>query len=280
MIRSRLILLCMLCMAFVFSAVVPASAAYGDWLRHQDMIVPAGQQVENVVVAGGDVEIRGTVRDMVLVLNGNLTIKKTARVNGAVFVFGGLISQEPGASLTDNVVNVSLDTPTQSNLFAAGAALVGYWFVKLAVSLILIIVSLFIAIVARDRMMVFTDHIQRSFRQLILIGMAVTLLLGSLVVLLSLTVIGIPVALVILAVLLLFFFIGLASAAVWIGRMIPALESNLPLSSLAGAAVLIAGFNFPFFGLILFCLVLCLSLGMMGLWVRGKVRQLKRNREV
>jgi hypothetical protein len=280
MIRRRLVLLCVWCVLFLFSAVVPASAAGGDWFRHQDTIVTQDQQVENVVVAGGDVEIRGTVRDAVLVLNGNLTIKKTARIKGGVFVFGGVIKQETGASVSDNVLNLSLDTPTQNNLLAAGGALVGYWFLKLAVSLVLLIVPIFIAVAAKDRIMVFSKQIHHSFRQLVLIGLAVTLLLGSLLVLLSLTVLGIPVALVILAVLLLFFFIGLASAAVWIGQMIPGFQGNFPLSSLSGAAVLIAGFNFPLFGLILFCLVVCLSMGMMALWMRNLFQQLKRNRQV
>jgi hypothetical protein len=69
--------------------IMPTKAMAKGIFEHQDTIVPENQTVEDVVVVGGDATILGTVNDSVIVLNGNVDLKASAKINGFVLVIGG-----------------------------------------------------------------------------------------------------------------------------------------------------------------------------------------------
>lgn len=82
-----------------------------------------------------------------------------------------------------------------------------------------------------------------------MIGFVCNLILFALSLLLFISVIGIPLALVMWFVLLLAFIMGLTGASVLVGEQIKGIPKKPGwLSTAAGSFLVIAGINFPFFG--------------------------------
>jgi hypothetical protein len=62
-----------------------------------DVLVPAGERVDAVLAAGGDVTIDGTVRDSVVAFGGDVLVRGT--VGSSVVAFGGDVNLAPTASV-------------------------------------------------------------------------------------------------------------------------------------------------------------------------------------
>ncbi len=58
-----------------------------------------------VVIIGGNVTISGSTGKEVVVIGGQLLLTETAVVNGDVVTIGGQVTKEPGAEVTGNIVN-------------------------------------------------------------------------------------------------------------------------------------------------------------------------------
>src|SRR5690242_8733754 len=99
-----LVLIISLCLA-----ASPVFAAGEDIIQNQDTVIPETQMVENVVVLGGNATIYGSVRKSVIVFDGNLELKPSARVKGLILVMGGSIKQDPQAQVLDNVININFN---------------------------------------------------------------------------------------------------------------------------------------------------------------------------
>jgi hypothetical protein len=81
----------------------------------EDAIVGVDQVWDNVVVVGGDLLVEGTVKNVVVVVGGNVTLTSTARVGtdggrrdtALVSVFGD-VTMERGARVTGETVDVGV----------------------------------------------------------------------------------------------------------------------------------------------------------------------------
>lgn len=265
-----------LALSFVLSlyltiAASPVFAAETNMLQRHDTVVPASQTVENVVVIGGDAIIQGTVRDSVVVIDGNLDILRTAHIKGAVLVMGGKITQEPGAQVTDNVLNITFDQPLWNSLLIGGAMLIGLWFVRLLASLALMLAPVLLFFIVGRKMDSFESLLERSVWRLMTVGFVSGIVMLAVSILLSITVIGIPLAIVLVLLVLLAFLTGLTAISKTIGRWIPGTQER-PLWMLVfgGALILTAAFNVPLFGGILLLFLFWISLGMATLWLWDK----------
>lgn len=234
----------------------------------RDVVVPEKQTVENVVVIGGSATIYGSVRDSVIVFNGNLDIKPSAYINGLVLVVGGKIHQEPGARLNDNVLNINFNQATMNSVFLGGTLLAGIWFMRLALSLLLVILPVFIAFFARDRLGTFGSLIRRSTRKAVMVGFVASFLLAAVSTLLFITVIGIPLSILLVLAAFLAFLIGLTVAGQMVGDWIPGSERRPTwLTVFGGTFLVVAGFNFPLLGGVLFLALFWISLGILILGI-------------
>lgn len=64
----------------------------------RDLVV-AGEALSDVAAINGSAEVSGHVAGDLIVLNGAATLRATARLDGDVFVLGGELRTEPGASI-------------------------------------------------------------------------------------------------------------------------------------------------------------------------------------
>lgn len=238
-----------------------AFAAENVWYD-KDTVLPKAQKVENLVVIGGNATVYGSVRDSVIVLNGNLNLKSSARIMGLVLVVGGEINQEAGAQLTDNVLNINLDHATANSLFIGGILVAGVWFLRFMLSLMLMVLPVIIFFVAKDRLDPFVSIVRSSAKRTLLIGAVVNILFIAICLLLSITIVGIPIAVLLLFFAMFVFLIGFTAVSRVVGEWMPRISGKPAwLKVFGGALLLTAGINFPLIGVALLLLLFWLSLG-------------------
>ena len=89
--KSQLMMLVFL--TGIFLMMAPLSAFAGTLLTQMGgnpVVVPAGQMIENVLAVGSDARIRGTVDDIVLVINGDIYLEPDSQVD-LVIDLGGSV---------------------------------------------------------------------------------------------------------------------------------------------------------------------------------------------
>lgn len=239
-------------------------------------VIQKGQHVETVLVFGHNAVVKGTVNEGVIVIDGNLDIRSSADIDGLVLVVGGDVTQQPGAKVTENVLSFAFGNGVKFGFLLAGILLVAIWFARLAISLLILILTVFAGWLLKDKLQPFEHSIQRSPGKLLLIGAIASVLLTALGLLLVISVIGIPIAGVMLILPFIFFFIGLAAAGNWIGKHILKQERRSPRKNLVyGTLIIVACINIPFLGGLLFLALIWVSVGLMVLWLNEKLRSRK-----
>ncbi|KXG42544.1 hypothetical protein TEPIDINF_002808 [Tepidibacillus infernus] len=271
---KRRFILFSLIFIFILNISTPVSAE--NLYSQKDTVIPKGQTVENVFVLGGDATISGTVKDAVVIVNGDLNIKGSARIEGLVLVIGGEINQEQGAHISEHVLNLSFNSMTANSFLLGGALLLGIWFLRLITSLLLIILSTATVAIAKERLQPFKEMIIENPLRLVTVGIVTSLLFLALSGLLSITIVGIPIVLVLLVVLFIFLLITFSSISLIIGEWLPgSINRARWMIALGGAILVTAGINLPLLGWLLFLGVIWMTFGLMTMWLWQKRMQRK-----
>ncbi|MBI5168326.1 MAG: hypothetical protein HZA61_02440 [Candidatus Eisenbacteria bacterium] len=182
--------------------------------------VHAGQAVEGDVVSiGGSVRVEGVVKGSVTAIGGDVTLVDGARVDGDVVCMGGTLRQEPGSSISGQLVTAPRVPGARLFLPVLAAVGVGFKVIMHLVWMLFVIGIAFLVVkLAPGRTQSAVDDIRTdpgtSFLWgLLLWGLAIPALLvvSIAAALLCITIIGIPLAIAALFGLALFF----AIAVVW-----------------------------------------------------------------
>lgn len=199
----------------------------------QNVDVPRDRVVNGEVVAiFGNVRVRGAVEGDVVAVMGSVELDDSARVGGDVVAVGGLVRAAPSAEVQGESVSIPIfGHPRWAPWLPLAAGLI-----SLALFLVLgaIVAALFPERVARVAM----TASRRTFLSLVL-GAATFPLLPILVVLLVITVIGIPVAILVLFLYPIAALVGYIASCALIGarfRSRPVTEPPLLPSVLVGVA--------------------------------------------
>jgi len=263
----------------LFTTSIPVFASNQNIIEREHTNITTNQIVSNVVVVGNNATIEGTVKEAVIILNGNLNIKKTAHIQGLVVVLGGEIRQEYGATVTDDVLNIAFHREILNSLILGIAIIIVFWLLNFGLSILMILFIGLTVLLAKKNLEPIHTQIKDSPRRLILIGIATSIFLTAASVLLTITVIGIPLVVMLLAVILISIIITLATLSNMIGHHLLRTHDDNWKVTLTGALPLIAGFNFPFFGGILLLLIIWLSLGILTQWFSDWVKNLRKNKK-
>lgn len=222
-------------------------------IHNKQTVIPKNQQLENVIVLGDDAVISGKVKTAVVVINGNLTVKKGADIRGSVFVLGGKVSQEKGAKITEHVINVNLNNETLHSLIFAGTIILTLWFMRLAVSLILIVLTVLVGVLMRKRISIDSKSVYFTPGKLILTGFMGTIALSALSIFLTVTIIAIPLVIIVFLGIFVSFIIGLVFLSREIGKEFAIVREKPEwLALFVGIVLLTALMNIPLIGGIIF----------------------------
>jgi hypothetical protein len=217
---------------------------------HQDYTLPEGRTVRSVVVIRGNALIAGTVLRSVVVVDGNATIESTAVIGAgldsqasSVVVVDGHLTTEPGAMIHGKTVQVAGFPFGSIARGAASSALVrpvgvfsGWWQL-----LFLPIVALVVSALFPHTLRRVGDRVRLRFWPSLGWGLLGLLLTGVLLVVLTITIIGLIIVVPAVIVLLATLPFCLAAVAALLGRL--ALSSsaryrdNAVITAVAGAVL-------------------------------------------
>jgi hypothetical protein len=210
--------------------------------------VPSGESLERVLIFDGDVRVAGRVRDWVVAFNGDVTI--TGRVNGDVTATNGRVVVTESGSVGGDVI--SSDRPVIANRnsvtgdvdrfrrrFALGRlAFIGRVVLWIAATVSSFLLGGFLLLVAPRAMESAARVGRKSVGPAIGLGFAVFFGVPIVGVLLSLTLVGLPLGLATLLAVALLYGVGYVAGAFFLGRIILKEPRNRLLAFLVGWGIL------------------------------------------
>lgn len=171
----------------------------------EDVEVGADEIVRgDIVVLGGNVTIEGKVVGDVVVIGGDALAMSGAEINGDFVVLGGALEEEPevlihGESL--ELKDLSFNFDGLSQFFGPRTKFLGFFVVPVQF-FVSVLLSLLIVLFLKNRVVIMQDHIQRAFFKNFGAGFLISLIgffgVLFLVFVLVITLIGIPLALVLI----------------------------------------------------------------------------------
>ncbi|MFC7392045.1 hypothetical protein [Scopulibacillus cellulosilyticus] len=274
--KSRYILGFLSIIFFAAFLIHPAFAAEKGIIKSKETVVPEHQKVEHVIVFGNDAHISGSVKNAVIVINGNLDIKRTANIHGFVLVVGGQIKQQAGAHVTEDIMSLNLNNKMQNSLILGIVLLLGNWLLRLAGSIVLVLITILAGILLRKRLNP-ADIINKQVGRFMATGAIASLAIIAVTLLLLITIIGIPIGAILLLYTIISLIIGMAVLSKAVAERINGINDKPDwLLFLTGAILIVSVFNFPLIGFVIFLIVTWLSLGFSMKWIFDKITTRKR----
>jgi len=261
--------LCIFILVGWFAAFPPSASANTEdiTVKHSTTFIAKDQTVRDVVVIGHDATIAGTVTDNLFVINGNIHIASNAHV-GAAIDLGGRIDHETNAhvgdfftlSFTNQILNKAvLDISLTAIL----------WILWLLVSVATVLIPVLVTIALRARIHTPSSYLDVSVRRMGIIGLLASIGFSMIVVILSATMIGLPLAALVLLAYACAGLIGLAVLSTWIGKSIAnkiTQEKRQWVQSLTGATLMMTAINIPLLGSLLLFLFWLIGVGTVTTW--------------
>jgi len=226
--------------------------------------IPAGEHLDTLVVVGGDARIAGDVTTIVVargtatltgatartlvVVNGSADLQAGTTVSGDVRTLNGTVTQAPGSTVAGSVRTLDAD------LAAIGLFLIPAFFLLfLGMGLAVVAVALLVAAFAARQVRSVESLIARQPGHVLVAGIAGTIVLPLVAVLLIVSVLGAPIGFGMLFILLpAIAFLAWIVAAIWVGDWIVArtrghVEPDRPyLAAVVGVIVLAVAGVLPF----------------------------------
>lgn len=281
------------------SALTPSDPC-DSWRRDplfrlgQDYVIGPDDVVDSAVAVSGDVLVQGhvcrdlsvtfgdvrlargaTVRDTLVVVGGRVTVEPEARVDGELVLVGGRLDAPAGfrAGRGHVVIGVPLFDEQVRSLspYLTRGLLLGrlivpslpwVWAVVLSVLFLQLVVNLLFPQATWAAASAIVERPLSTFAA----GLLVLVLSGPVVLLLTVTVVGIAALPVLVAALAAAWIVGKIAVARWIGVSVvdqdePTSRLQSTRSFLIGAAVITAAYMMPFIGIMVWALTAVLGLG-------------------
>ncbi|WP_407312757.1 hypothetical protein [Desulfosporosinus sp. SB140] len=227
------------------------------------LVVPVGHSVDSVFALSTDAHISGSVKEVVLVINGDIYLEPTAQAD-LVIDLGGQVFNPANVTANTGIFRLSLTPQFVNQLFIGLAMILGLWLARLIISVLGIVLLTGLGFLLRKRVQQGVNLLQASSLRLLAIGMAAFLIMLGLLILLSLTVVGIPLAILVLVVGIAAIFLGILPIMEFIGQkaLTPRLLEYPALSKWFILAIgLVAVLNLPLIGVIVLLSVAFAGLG-------------------
>lgn len=252
----------------------------------EDVEVEEGETVGgSITVFGGDVLIAGTVDGSVAVIGGDAKLESTAVVNGSLSVVGGRIEREAGSRVTGTVTSGSQFFP-RGRIFVNPSTWFGF---SLLASFLMLIGTLALGVIVvafiPDHTEKIAMFIAREPWQSIGWGFLLALLIIPAMILLAVTIIGIPIIPVLAIFVAVAYIYGYIAASLLIGKRIfevsKAVGASLIVETLVGLLVVGLLRFIPFIGGLIGLVVGLLGFGAVMLTKFGTGRPwFKRRQQV
>jgi len=232
-----------------------------------DIVVEADEIIKGDVVAiGGSVRVAGIVSGDVTAIGGDVFLESTAQIDGEVVAVGGTVRRAPGAIVEGSVTEVGGRLFRRWSRFFpfVGEGMVGTLFgltliMKILTASGMIIISLIVVALWPQQVDVVGGMILKDWVKTGVTGLITVIGAPVVLVLVALTIVGIPLALAIGFFLMVAGCMGFAAVSFLIGERM--LKSTMVIVTLLGAVVLSLVRFVPFLGITLFSIASLFGLG-------------------
>jgi hypothetical protein len=213
---------------------------------NEDIVVEENEVVKEDVVSvwGGDITVRGRVKGDVVAVKGKILVTSTGVIEGDAVSVGGGIEKEPGGVIQGEIVDSRFPLMGQGALphshllgqqpFHPAFAIRGLMlFARIIKIMIFLLLAIIVFAIVPKNVEKIKNKIDHDFWISFLVGLAVLLLIAPafliLFVLLCITIIGIPVALIALPLAVAaYFLLAYTSGACFLGNKIKEKTSIKP----------------------------------------------------
>jgi len=240
-----------------------------------DVTVAPGQTVEGVFVVNGDTKIAGDVDGDVIVLHGDVTV--SGRIDGTLFTASGTARLLPSAEVTGDVIygdehpQVALDARVHGDvtkqdwsdlgdIFSG----VGIFLLWLAITLSLLAFGVLLLLVSPRAADALYSRSRERLGPTLAIGIVIAIVLPVIAFIAAITLLGIPLALGIVAALLPLGAVAYVASAYALGRRMVEAPRHRMLSLLAGLGALRLAALVPVFGALVGIAAVIFGLGLIG----------------
>jgi cytoskeletal protein CcmA (bactofilin family) len=255
--------------AFAGNMDEPVVVVYGD------VHIERGEVVDGIYVARGDVRVDGVVDGDVVVFSGNATIG--GRVEGDLVTFDGRPYLLPGASVSGDVRHGE-ERPLISRKAKVGGDVVeenwedsldvlpyvGAVALWIGITISVAILGVLLLLIAPRVADAVHARSRERIGPLIAIGLAIAICLPVAAVLAAVTLVGLPLAFLILLALLPLAALAYCSSAWALGRRLVGPPRNRIWAFLAGLAILRALALIPILGFLVGLAAVVFGLGLLG----------------
>ncbi|MCU0661551.1 MAG: hypothetical protein MUC50_04415 [Myxococcota bacterium] len=229
--------------------------------------VEAGEVVKGVVSVGGTVTVVGHVQGDAVSVGGSVIVEPTGIVDGEAVAIGGSLEIKPGGKVMGDQVSVGIpfisstkgekeDESSSAPMWLLPGVL-GAFTVMGILGLLLraaaiLIAALLALFLAPRRVEIVRGYLTSNTGFSFFGGLLMYCLGIPLIIILALTLIGIPLALLVIVALFVCAVLGMASFLVWLGERIPYFRGRSQVwALLVGAGILAAVSAIPVVGCIL-----------------------------
>lgn len=219
--RTKLTLFFILALLLLLSLPVEAKHIF---MAGRDITVEKGEDVENVVVVGGQATINGLVEQNIIVVGGSAVLTNNAVIRGNVIVVGGIVAKGSGSLVFGDITEVNSATLADSINSAMRGELEGWSLILNVISLcffaIILIIALIMALLTPRALDAVVGAIRTSKLKSFFWGFLATLMIVPFFMLLAISVIGILLIPLAFTALLLAAIIGFTASGSLLGNLI------------------------------------------------------------
>ncbi|MEW6516591.1 MAG: polymer-forming cytoskeletal protein [candidate division FCPU426 bacterium] len=252
----RILFLALLAACFPFQAEAKNIIRFGE-----RAVVSAGQEAQDVVVFNDSADIGGKVLGNVVAMGGGIQLRAGAYVGGDVVCLGGKIAMDPSAVVVGTKVEIGgIINWSSLPLFSLARLLLVGFLYKLGTTVVLMFLSVFLVLMWPNQIRFAAAEASADLVTSSLVGVLAVALLIPLGVGFAITILGLPLALALLAFLLVASWFGVACMAYLVGTRLSARFSPL-VAVITGLIVLKFVHFVPFIGGILYFIAILPGLG-------------------
>jgi MFS family permease len=187
-----------------------------------DVTIEEGTKVHNVLAIGGQVTVDGVVENNIVSLGGSVVLTRTAVVRGNVFALGGIIVRGRGAEVHGNVTEINADDISSAIANALSEEWEGWSWIFAIVSVaiflgVLLLTVLAVFLIPKPVRLIAAAVREKPFKVTVW-GLAGLVLVVPLAVLLAVSVVGIVLIPLEMAIVLCAVLIGFISASQLVGQ--------------------------------------------------------------
>jgi len=225
-----------------------------------NLFVPEGVEVKSAMAIGGNVNVNGTVKEDVTAVGGDVTLSKTAIVNGNVVSVGGKVIRENGSQIIGKASEVPIPAGYIINGFTVLVAIIGI--VSFLAFLVLAIVLSAFCFKQIGRI---SFSIEKQVWWALLTGILALFIIPLSFVILIFSIIGIlliPLYIILLVIAGIFGYISIAQL---VGKKVlkafKILRQPMAIEVVFGLVLLTLLSLVPFVGMLIKCLVMLIGFG-------------------